>query len=226
VTTTSASYNYSTFRPDDHFEAPCDGPAPGDDLGGQAVHDLDGRAHRLRDLLRGTTVLETGSTTCPLYAAQVSPMQRVAARHEDVDFAVLYVREAHPGERRGPHRDLDDKLGAARRLAGDAGEWRTVWVDDLAGSLHRTLSASPDTVVVLDGEGRVLAWLHENDATAVDEALDSIAAGESVTVSPRFRPPPPRAIAALARGGRRAEWDFVRGLPTLVRHRLRGEAPC
>ena len=226
MTTPTQEYNYSTFRPGPFFEDPCAGPQVGDDLGDHIVRDLGGREARLRDVLTRTTVLETGSTTCPLYVAQVRPMRRVAERHDDVDFAVLYVREAHPGERRGPHTSLRDKLGAADRLPDDADEWRRTFVDDLEGTLHRALSASPDTVVVLDADGTVLAWLRENDATAVDAVLEGLTAGEAVVPSPRFRPPPPRAVAALGRGGRRAVWDFVRGLPTLVRHRLAGPVDC
>lgn len=227
MSTPAATYNYSRFRPAPYIEGGCDGPGPGDNLGNQIVHDRSRKARPLRDLIDRVTVIETGSTTCPLYCAQIEPMKRLADRHADVDFVVLYTREAHPGERRGPHSSIDDKIKEASRVDETAGEWREVWVDGLDGDLHLRLSGSPNSVTILDSDASVIAWLHDSDARATGEILDQLAHGSAVsTVKPKFRPPSPSAIAALLRGGWKAVWDFAIGFPTLAKYRLAGGADC
>lgn len=155
-------------------------------------------------------------------------MARVAGRHPDVAFVVLYTREAHPGERRGAHRDLADKLDMARGLVDLAREWRRVVVDDLDGSLHRRLEGAPNSVTILDPDGRVRCYLHDSDPSAVGRVLEELSAGRSPSEPrTRFRPPTPRtALAALLTGGRTALRDFVRGFPALVRWRIRGGPTC
>lgn len=228
MTTPTGTYNYATFRPAAYIEGECDGPDPGDFLGDQTVYGLDGEPRRLAEILRRPTVLETASTTCPLYCAQIDPMRQVAESHPDVEFAVLYTREAHPGGRRGPHENMTDKIGAASTLWEAAGEWRTIWIDTIDGRLHRLLSAAPNSVVVLDGAGSVLTWMHDADASTLHSVLSSMEAGLSLRVpaESRFRPPGPDALRALLRGGWKAVGDFVVGLPALVRYRLSGGASC
>lgn len=220
-------YNYTTFRPGPYVDGGCDGPEEGDYFGDFPVYELDGTMRRISELVDGVTVIETGSTTCPLYCAQIEPMREVAGRHPDVRFVMLYTREAHPGGRRGAHVDLDDKLAEARRVDASAGEWREVWVDSIDGALHTKLTGSPNSVTVLDGEARVKAWLHDSSAPAVDRVLEDVVGGLAVgDVSFSFRPPGPKAIAALFRGGPKAVWDFLLGLPTLVSYRFSGGANC
>jgi len=227
MSTPDTTYNYSTFRPGPYIEGSCDGPSPGDFLGDFAVFDVEARLWRVGDLVDGVTVIETGSTTCPLYCAQIEPMRRVSSRHGDVRFVMLYTREAHPGERRGPHLSTDDKLEEAARIADSAGEWREVWIDRLEGDLHQRLAGSPNSVTILDSEARVLAWLHDSDAGAVEQLLDGLSRGDVPSdVRSKFRPPSPRAIAALLRGGWKAVWDFALGFPSLAAYRLSGGPDC
>jgi hypothetical protein len=228
MSTPSDTYNYDTFRPAPYVEGGCDGPGPGEYLGGARLWRPDDATTTLGAFVTGTTVLETGSTTCPLYRGNIRRMRRLARRHPDVRFAVLYTRGAHPGGRRGPHRGLDDKRATAAVLGDQAGEWREVLVDDLDGPLHRRLAGAPNSVVVLDGDARVIRWMHDTDPAAVDAVLAGYAAGDP-TVAPRaaFRPAPPHTtLRALLRGGASALWDFVRAMPTLLRYRLGGGADC
>jgi hypothetical protein len=227
-TTPADAYNYEVFEPAPYIETGCDGPVAGEALADASVWTLDGARLRLGGLTDRLLVLETGSTTCPLYRGNIRRMARVASRHPDVVFVVLYTREAHPGERRGAHRDRDDKLAVAGRLVEQAGEWRPVVVDDLGGSLHRRLEGAPNSVTVLDGDGRVRWYLHDNDPSAVGQVLDDLSAGRSPRVTrTRFRPPDPRtALAALLTGGRDALRDFLRGLPALLRWRISGGPRC
>ena len=227
MSTPDTVYNYTTFRPGPYVEGGCDGPELGEFLGDYTVYDLDGNERQVSEMVDGLTVIETGSTTCPLYCSQIEPMREVGARHPEVRFVVLYTREAHPGGRRGAHTDLDDKIAEARRIDVSAGEWREVWVDTIDGRLHTKLTGSPNSVIVLDRDARVKAWLHDSNASAVDEVLEKVLAGAEVgEVSSQFRPPGPRAVAALFRGGLQAVWDFLVGLPTLVSYRLSGGPNC
>lgn len=155
-------------------------------------------------------------------------MRRVAAQHPEAKFALLYTREAHPGERRGAHRDAADKRSAAAGLADAAGEWREVLVDDVEGCLHRRLEAAPNSATVLDASGDVVAYFHDADPRAVSQVLDGLRRGErDATIRARFRPAPPiTTTRALLAGGWQAVLDFARGLPALARYRLSGGQRC
>lgn len=228
TSTPGDAYNYDTFRPAPYIEGGCDGPAPGEDLSSVAVWHPDGTSTTLGQFVDTVTVLEAGSTTCPLYRGNVRRMLKVAASHPDVTFSVLYTREAHPGGRRGPNRDLNDKLETAAELRREAGEWRDILVDDLDGSLHQQLAGAPNSVLVLDPDARVIHWMHDADPAALDDVLLTVGQQQSPgDVHASFQPPPPHiAMRALWRGGGKAVWDFALGLPALIRYRLSGGASC
>ncbi len=228
TSTPDHTYNYDTFRPGPYVEGGCDGPEHGVRLGDVTVWRADGTPTSLTQFVDGVTVLEAGSTTCPLYRGNVRRMRRVARKHPGVAFVVLYTREAHPGGRRGPHRDLEDKLATAAELPQEAGEWRQVVVDDVDGPLHRRLAGAPNSVLFLDGQAEVIRWLHDADPAAVDAVLDALDNGRSPgQARASFQPPPPHiALRALLRGGPKAVWDFALGMPTLLRYRLTGGASC
>lgn len=99
MTTPGDAYNYDTFRPGPYVHGGCDGPTPGEPLAGMMVQRLDGSAVRLGEFVDGTTVIEAGSTTCPLYRGNVRRMRGVTTAHPEARFVVLYTREAHPGGR-------------------------------------------------------------------------------------------------------------------------------
>lgn len=227
MTTPDTAYNYDTFKPGPYIDGACDGPEPGEPFGRHRVLTPASRALTLGELIDEVTVIETGSTTCPLYCANVSRMRAVAQHHEDVRFMVLYTREAHPGGRRGSHSSLEDKLHAAAGLREETGEWREVVVDDLDGPLHRLLAGSPNSVLILDADARVISWMNDTDPGAVDRVLAGVREGYAVSPNVSFRPPAPHvAISALLRGGFKAVWEFVLALPALTRYRLAGGSHC
>lgn len=225
---TEHAYNYARFSPHLHFDGECEAPEVGMSLADVRVRRLDGSSVALSELSRGLVVLETGSTTCPLYADTVDAMAELSREHSDVMFCVLYVREAHPGERIGPHEALQTKLSVAASLSSALDERRHVLVDDLGGTVHRLLGSAPNSAVVLGPDARVLAWFPDADPSAIDEALAAVRAGMPVAgVEASFRPPRPWiALAALWRGGAVALRDFVVGLPSLVLHRITSRRPC
>lgn len=220
------AYNYGRFRSELYdFEA-FDAPEIGEPFRDAPLWTLDGARVRLSDYLQGKPlVLETGSITCPMYAASAAPMQELAAGHPELDFVLMYVREAHPGERTEAHSDLDAKIAAARRSAGRHGDRRTTLVDDVDGTAHRLWGAMPNSVFVIAPDGTVLYRTMWNNAARLGPILDEIARGHAVTTDD-LKPVPPFSLHAtrtLLIGGRWAVWDFYAGLVGLIgKHRRKG----
>ncbi|CAN5607358.1 hypothetical protein BH24ACT26_BH24ACT26_08690 [soil metagenome] len=94
----------------------------------------------------------------------------------------VFVRQAHPGEQRGPYATYEDKLAEAREYRRlESLPW-TVVVDDLSGHTHRTYSREmADPSFVLDGDGSVAfygMWTHVPTLKrALDEVLEREGAG-------------------------------------------------
>ncbi|MDJ0925441.1 MAG: redoxin domain-containing protein [Acidimicrobiia bacterium] len=220
------SYNYSRFRTSFYDLATFDGPRVGEAMPDFELTTIDGSPIRLSELLDRPLVLETGSVTCPMYAKGVEAMQELAARHPEVRFAVLYVREAHPGGRVGPHQSVSEKRLRAASLADVHDDHRLVLVDDLDGTAHRSLGLLPDSVYIVGTDGQVRFRGDWADPAAVETVL---AARDAAIDLPEHFPPakpaPPLAIRTLLVGGLAAVWDFLVGLPGLIRlHRTADQA--
>jgi hypothetical protein len=215
-------YNYRHFRSGDYQFVREVGPAVDQELDFEA-RTLEGERVRLRDLRGQPVILETGSVTCGIYADKVDWWHRVAERHPEARFLLLYVREAHPGERTDAHRSWQDKRAAATRVEAEWGEWREVWVDDLEGTVHRMLGALPVMMYVLDSRGRIVLRANWSDPDAAGKALDALRRGEDpagIAVGDPL-PSPFVALRGLIKGGFRAVVDFARALPSLIAKRIR-----
>ena len=204
-----------------------------DQLGGVQVGEagpdftatrLDGTQVKLSDFRGNPVVVETGSVSCPMYVSHVESMNALAFRFPDVVFLVLYVREAHPGQRIGAHRDTRQKAAAARIVIDEEREGRTIVIDDLAGTAHRHYGAMPNTVHLIDADGIVAFRAMWNDPPALEAALHKVLVGQdAATVRSRFRPAGMRTVLrVLRRAGWRAVWDFVIAFPRLARAHLPG----
>jgi len=221
-------YNYRRFEPGDYEFERFEGPAEGEAFPEFDAYTPDGEPLDRQNWLGRPTVVETGSVTCPAYRANVEPMRRVRDRYSGVRFVVLYTREAHPGKHLGPHASLEDKLRRARQLRDGLGEDRELVVDDPSGSLHRAIGGFPNSVHVLDAEGRVVYRAEWASAGAVDEVLGRLTAGRPVEwVRPKPLDPrsaPLRALRTAWAAGPDALWDLVKALPALVGKRRELEA--
>ncbi len=94
-----------------------------------------------------------------------------------VQFLDILIRQAHPGELRGPYRSYEEKMEEAREYKRDEGIGWPVLVDDYAGTVHRTYSREmADPSLLIDSEGRVAfynMWTHAPTLKgAIDELLD------------------------------------------------------
>ncbi len=85
------------------------------------------------------------------------------------------IRQAHPGERRGPYRSYEEKLEGAREGRREEGIPWTVLVDDYAGTWHRAYSSEmTDPVFLIGSDGRVSFYLMWAHAPTLKRALDEL----------------------------------------------------
>lgn len=220
-------YNYDHFGLAHRTMHQLGGVTAGESAPDFTATRLDGTEVKLSDFRGKPVVLETGSASCPMYVGRIQSMNALAFRHPEVVFLVLYVREAHPGQNVGAHRDAGQKLAAARIVCDEEPEGRTLLVDDLAGTAHRHYGAMPNTVHVIDADGTVVFRAMWNDPAAVEAAVRNVLVGkDSASVRARFRPSGPATVLrVLRRAGWRAVWDFVIAFPTLAQAHLRPGRP-
>ncbi|MGD9620748.1 MAG: TlpA family protein disulfide reductase [Mycolicibacterium sp.] len=224
---TAFGYNYDHFGRDHPVMDQLGGVRVGEPAPDFTATRLDGQQVTLSDFRGRPVVVETGSVSCPMYVSHVESMNALAFRFPDVSFLVLYVREAHPGQSIGAHRDTAQKAAAARRVLDEESEGRTIVVDDLAGTAHRLYGEMPNTVHVIDADGIVAFRAMWNDPPAVEAALRKVLAGQDAgTVRSRFRPAGvPTVLRVLRRAGSGAIWDFVVAFPRLARSHIPGQTP-
>ncbi len=87
-----------------------------------------------------------GSMTCPMTASAAPSVQKLYDEFGDhVDFIMLYVREAHPGENYMQAESMEEKLEHSRTLKEFYGIQWTVAADNLDGDLHRALDPKPNS---------------------------------------------------------------------------------
>jgi hypothetical protein len=117
----------------------------------------------------------------------------------------VYTREAHPGEHRPAHRNLEDKLRAAKRLRDEIGITREILVDDHEGTVHRAYGSLPNMTWVLGRGGIILYKAMWTSAERVGEFLRRHAAQP---VGPRYAPFHTEQLEIRRRDGE----AFARGL--------------
>ena len=120
-----------------------------------------------------------GSMTCPMTASAAPSVQALYDEFGDrVDFILLYVREAHPGEHFTQAETMEEKLEHARALKKFYDIQWTVAADNIDGDLNRALDPKPNSAFLMNNEGIILfrsLWAADRDA--LRQALDAAAAG-------------------------------------------------
>lgn len=218
-------YNTPRFKVKDYNFDMFIGPAAGEKFKDFTLTDLESGAEvRLSDFAGKWVVIETGSSTCSMYTKNIDPMQEVAKEFPDVEFLMVYVREAHPGERLGPHKSMDDKLRAARMVAPRYGEFRRTLVDNIDGDFHRAYGAMPNVVYVIRPDGTVHYRCNWAAPHLIAEALRDRENLHTVENAPTEELRAERAIPHMIRtmwtGGIVALYDFVKAMPlTVAKHK-------
>lgn len=177
------------------------------------------------DLLNGKpTLMIMGSVSCPMTAASMPAVKKLHSRYElGVNFVMVNVREAHPGENVPQPKQLAEKLQHTRTLQTQLLIPFPVVSDDLDGSLHRALGALPNAAFLLDRDRTVLfraLWV--GDEASVRRALEAIIRGHSPPEAESQRKVIPLAQGLgemremLERSGERAVADVWKAAPPLA----------
>jgi len=209
-------YNYDKFATDHYDLDDFRGVA----LGGKApdftVSKADGSPARVLDFEANFLVLEMGSITCPLFQSRRGGMTSMTQDFPNADFAILYVREAHPGAKTPSHKTIEDKRQCAQALQVEDGEGRLILVDDMDGTAHAAYGSYPNAVYIINKNGCVVFFSDWNNPAATRRALAQLTAGKPATAKSYFKPAiPPVALSTFRRGGKGSARDFFIGLPKL-----------
>lgn len=132
----------------------------------------------------------------------------------------ILIRQAHPGELRGPYRNHDEMLEDARAYKRDEGIDWPVLADDYEGTVHRTYSREmADPSFLIDSEGRVAfynMWTHAPSLKrAIDELLEQGGLGAPVAGGIDQRPHLFASFVdgyrGISRGGKRGVREYITG---------------
>jgi len=226
--TTDQAYNYRHFGPEYYDFRTFDGPEPGDDAPDFEAVTLEGETVEFSEFKGSWVVLETGSITCPITDSKVHVMDELQKQFEDVEFMLLYTREAHPGEHYDAHDSFEDKLERARTFAAEYDVERTVLVDDVEGTAHRKYGGMPNSVHVVNPDGVVVMRGDWNDVQTVKRVLENrdenrIYERDIYRGRPVFSTQKKGIVRVLLDAGPRAVWDFIKNAPTLALMHLKKE---
>lgn len=211
-------YNYQRFKLSDYDLMHFPGPKAGDVMPDFTLYDQQGNEVRLSAFRGKWLVIETGSTSCMMYARNVSAASRLIEKYPDVEFLVVYVREAHPGHKLPAHRSLNEKLELSKTLAPLYDEKRKVMVDSLEGDLHRTFGGLPNVIYLIDPQGKVVFRVDWGEPGKLDQALahrNRLHEDDHCTHE-HMSAPLGLSLAILLRSGRDALWDFLKAAVFLI----------
>lgn len=207
-----------------------DAAAPGDTFPEFKLITTDGSSLINDDVFGDKPVIFIfGSMTCPMTASAAPSVQELYEEFGDrVNFIMMYVREAHPGEQFVQSETIEEKLSYARALKEFYDIQWTVTADNIDGDLHRALDPKPNSAFLTDTGGTILfRSLWASDYEALRQALDAAANGRTpeTTQSVRMIGPVARAMGhvqeVVTRGGPQAVRDlWVAGFPMALAGRV------
>lgn len=217
------SYNYLHFNAKLETKAEFEDPTFDEAILNFTGFTIDGKQIKLSDFKGKTVVIESGSFTCPSYIGYINPMNKLSAKFPNVEFLVLYVREAHPGSKIGPHQSMDEKFEFAKKLKPNDNENRTIIVDDLIGSIHSNQILLPNFLLIVNEKGTLVYRSEWSDPRTVEKVLKHKESPKSETF-PRPKAKMPSMFTVfrvMKRGGWNAIFDMMPGMPRLLYSRLK-----
>jgi len=170
-----------------------------------------------------------GSLTCPMTTSSTPDVRQLYDEFGGrIDFIMLQVREAHPGEDTQQPETMEEKLQHAQALKSLYGIQWTVAVDNIDGELHRALDPKPNAVFLAGSDGTILfrsLWAGDDDA--IRQALVAVASGRPLKrkQSAAFIGPVIHALSTedetMQRGGPQASRELWRvGFPVALGGRV------
>ena len=154
--------------------------------------------------------------TCPVFIGMQSSMKKLVRDFPDVQFLVLYVREAHPGENRGAHTSNEEKQKRAKECKATYKDPRKVLVDDVSGAAHTTYGLFPNSVYVIEKDGTIFWRAKWNHPKELRKNLKRLLSGKSPAQESKSELPGALRPRVFLRGGFVALWDFIKGFPKLI----------
>lgn len=221
-------YNYERFLPkilmkDAQLIQHPEGTRPGERAPDFSLHDTEGRLWQLQDLQGKPVIFLVGSGTCPVTQGNLPGLRSLYQDYGDCQWLMLYVREAHPGEQLSAHRSYEQKRRQAAYFREVAEVPWPVLVDELDGAVHKQYGLLPNSVFLIDADGRVAFVGEISHAPTLRRALDQLAEqgdrgpvleGEDKT--PHMLGPTAYGWEALKRGGRLSMRDVAVRMPPLA----------
>lgn len=121
-----------------------------------------------------------GSLSCPMTTSSTPDIKKRYQEFGDqIDFIMLQVREAHPGELIPQPGTIEEKIENAQSLKNFFNIPWTVAADNIDGDLHRALDPKPNSVFLADRNGVILfRSLWAGDDSAVHQAIEAVASGK------------------------------------------------
>ena len=211
----TSDYNYKHFGFWHYSLEHFDGPKIGAMAPDFTATTLDNKTMRLSDFRGKIVVLESASITCPATIGTTNDMQQLVRQYPDIAFLLLYVREAHPGERIAAHTSFDKKLSCAKRFREEEHDNRIIVVDDLEGTVHKQYGLFPNFVYVIGSDGYVAWRTPWNVTKRLNEVLASIHKNPHARFSEEYLLPEIKnqGFRALPRAGWRAILDLIPNIP-------------
>lgn len=211
-------YNYKKFNSKEYDFSKSGGFHVGDTVPDFMLRSLSGDEVSLFDSVNRITVIEIGSITCPLYSGNIADMNKLAHEYPQIDFKVLYVREAHPGKKIPSHKEMKEKITLANTIKNYFPENRKILVDEISGTIHERFGLLPDTVLVIGEDRKVIYRIDWNSPTTLSKVLVNIRENKSIEdIIPKFSPAPANVLfPVLFRAGGDALFDFLIHLPMII----------
>lgn len=212
-------YNYKNFKPSYYDLSVFNGPKAGKKFKDVELFDTNGNKVALSKYIGTPLVIETGSVTCPMYVKCIPKMELLRKEFSAVNFLLIYVREAHPGERIGNHKSISEKIKIAKKTPKLHNDNRIILVDGINGDFHKNYGLLPNIIYVINADGTILFRGDWNNPTVLRKVLKQIHTNK-VYHEEHFEPAKPSPIIAMKvlwQGGMVAIWDFLKGIPSLLR---------
>ncbi|MDX2173867.1 MAG: deiodinase-like protein [Bacteroidota bacterium] len=219
-------YNYSKFANKEYNLVRSSGIKSGEIIPDLTCLSLDGKRKTISDYLDKPLIVETGSISCGMFAGQNNAMNQLAKENKAFNFLLLYVREAHPGKLINAHCSIDQKCDLARRLRTEENiENRTIVIDDIHGTIHKTLGALPNMVFIIDSNRKIIYKEEWNNVIHLKKAIQHYTSTkETLPQNWSMIPLPniPIEYRIFKRAGWDAGFDFIKALPKLIISHLLG----
>ena len=233
---TVQTYNYDHFGFSSYVQGRQRSVVEGEEALDAVLFDLQGRRVELSSLWKQKPIaLEFGSITCPIFVGKGPTMNVMADRYTgEVDFYVLYTREAHPGSNYPAHQSLDAKLQCAADLVREEGVGRTILVDAVDGETHQSYGAMPNSVYLIGTDGVIAHRADWVNPGYLEEQIDNLleAGGKGAAVAPTSlsdnytqvnQNAMATALRVFARAGLASGADFFLSFPAMIHGRATAE---